>query len=117
MNDTEKKAFVIHCCRNSVERGVVAKKKFQEDFEKDPVNALEWADAMFKVGNRAKIHGFVLKALESEKGMGSWDQFVSYVTDQVMNRAMYGSSSTSQCTNLNRQCELMAWSEVLEWVR
>lgn len=75
-------------------------KKFQEDFSKNPMTTLSWADDSFLDATDLHVIEMLIKAIEKPKTKTTKDSLKNFLLERIVNKAERRSRSTSPTSDL-----------------
>lgn len=87
--------------------------KWHAEFAKDPLYQLEWADKAYQYAAQLRVQRMLELHIKDDLAKGL-EEFLERAKDEAWRGAKWPSRSTSQCTNLAKECLTSAWAEAYE---
>lgn len=114
-----KAAHITNMLKRQMEASQASIAKFQADMGKNPVNALEWADAVYEATGRLRIAESILNAMEYQVAEGKTEEeayaiILTSLSAEVIRDMRYLPSSSSQSSNIMANYMRMAKAWAVE---
>ncbi len=104
------KDFALNYFKVGLESVHATTKTFIEKLTEDMPYAMGWCDRMLECAAEVKTLSWAIAKIE--KGELTRREMMNFAKKEAIQRAASTSQSTSQITNMLRQCEMAAWAKM-----